>query len=423
MKKIATLLAVLSLATACIYPFQPDFENENVLDDILVVDGNILIGEESTVRISFMTNMWPKKVDPAGILGSDTRASSPEKATTYYIVPEYAKNVTVWAEDDGGDKYEATLDEKSLYSSYASNSYVPGLPYTISTEDAPADRTYRLCVRVKDLLYTSDWVKPMAPPVLKKVTFKSSKTDVTVCATLDGGADATGYVLITFDETWRFHAERYPYFEYNPDANMVTERLFTWERYWCWMSSDQGTQVPVDYTGMSTSSLKEYPIHHFSRYDNRNHQRYSVLVKARTIDKDTYLYLSHLEENSQAGGNLFSPNPGEVAGNLRCETDPERMVLGFVTVGRSTSMRAYLDGRYLLSRALSPYELAYPQQWGQGEENPGWPEYYRMGYMPTEENSLPDPDPNFGPYGWASGPCYDCIAAGGTQEKPDFWDD
>ena len=65
MKKIATLLAVLSLATACIYPFQPDFENEDVLGDILVVDGNILIGEESTVRISFMANMWPKKVDPA----------------------------------------------------------------------------------------------------------------------------------------------------------------------------------------------------------------------------------------------------------------------------------------------------------------------------------------------------------------------
>ena len=43
MKKIATLLAVLSLATACIYPFQPDFENEDVLGDILVVDGNILI--------------------------------------------------------------------------------------------------------------------------------------------------------------------------------------------------------------------------------------------------------------------------------------------------------------------------------------------------------------------------------------------
>ena len=423
MKKIAPLLAVLSLATACVYPFQPDFENENVLDDILVVDGNILIGEVSTVRISFMSNMWPKKVDPAAGLLAETRASSPEKATVW-IVPEYAKDITAWAEDDGGKKYEAILDTESLFATYAGSSYVPGLPYTISTEEAPAERSYRLCVQVKDQLYTSDWVKPMAPPVLKKVSFKSSKSDVTVCATLDGGADATGYVLLTFDETWRFHAERYPNYDYDPNTNSVSERVYPpWDRYWCWMSSDEGTQVPVDYTGMTSSSLKEYPIHHFSRYDNRNHQRYSIRVKARTINKDTYLYLSHLEENSQAGGNLFSPNPGEVAGNLRCETDPERMVLGFVTVARSTSLRAFLDSRYLLSRVLSPYELAYPLQWGQGEENPGWPEYYRMGYMPVEPNELPDPDPNFGPFGWASAPCYDCIAAGGTQEKPDFWDD
>ena len=429
MKKIVSLLAVLSLATACIYPYQPDFENEDDLDNILVVDGNILIGEVSTVRISFLTNMWPKKVDPETNPGGGgfyyTRATSHEKSPVYYIVPEYAENITVWAEDDGGGKYEATLDTESLFATYASvGSYVPGLPYTISTEDAPGDRSYRLCVQVKELLYTSDWIKPLTPPILKKVTFKSSKTDVTVCATLDGGSDATGYVLITFDETWRFHAERYPYFDYNPDANTVTERLYPeWDRYWCWMNSDKGTQLPVDFTGMTSSSLKEYPIHHFSRYDNRNHKRYSIRVKARTIDKKTYEYLSHLEENSDGGGSLFTPNPGEVAGNLRCETEPERMVLGYVTVGRSTSMRVFMDGRYLLSRTLSPYELAYPLQWGQGEADPGWPEYYRMGYMPVEENNLPDPDPNFGPYGWASAECYDCIAAGGTQVKPDFWEE
>ena len=422
MKKIATLLAVLSLATACIYPFQPDFENENVLDDILVVDGNILIGEESTVRISFMTNMWPKKVDPAYGLLAETRASSPEKASVW-IVPSYADNVRVWAEDDNGGKYEATLDTESLFSSYTSGGYLPGLPYTISTEDAPADRTYRLCVQVEDLLYTSDWIRPLAPPVLKDITFKSSQTDVSVCITLDGGVESTGYVLLTFDETWRFHADWYPNYDYDPGTNSVMERIFAWDRYWCWKISDSGKQVPVDFTGMTSPTLKNYVFHHFSRYDNRNHQRYSIRVKARTIDKKTYQYLSHLEEITDAGGNLFTPNPGEVAGNLRCETEPEQMVLGYVTVARVSSMRTYNNGRFYLPTHLNPYELAYPLQWGEGERNPGWPEFYRMGYMPIQENNLPDSDERFGPYGWASAPCYDCIAAGGTQVKPDFWEE
>ena len=431
MKKIASLLAVLSISTACIYPFQPDFENEEILDDILVVDGNILIGEVSTVRISFMTDMWPKKTDPEAIPGGGwvlyTRASSPENSPVIHIVPEYAKNITVWAEDDGGGKYEGTLDMEALEATYTTGSYVPGLPYTIPTEDAPTDRSYRVCVRVGDLLYTSDWIKPLAPPVLKKISFKASKpnekADVTVAVTLDGGPDATGYVLLSYDETWQFHATWYPNFEYDPNRNIVSERRTTWEHYWCWKSVDPGTQLPVDFSGMASSTLKDYPFHSFSRYDNRNHKRYSIRVKARTIDKDTYLYLRRLEENTDIGGNLFSPNPGEIVGNLRCETEPDRMVLGFVTVARLATMRAYIGSSYYISRVLSPYELAYPRALAQGQGDLGWPEYYRMGYMPVEENSLPDPDPNFGPYGWASAECYDCIAAGGTQERPDFWEE
>ena len=428
MKKIATLLAVLSLLTACIYPYQPDFENEDLLDDILVVDGNVLIGEVSTVRVSFMANMWPRKAeqDPTHTPGYyNTRATSPEK-TTVWIVPSYADDIRVWAEDDGGGKYEGILDTESLYASYGGSSYIPGLPYTLATEDAPADRSYRLCVQVKDRLYTSDWTKPLAPPVLKKISFKASKpnekADVTVSVSLDGGPDATGYVLLSYDETWQFHAQRYPYFTYDSRRNIVEARETPWEHYWCWKSVDSGLQLPVDFSGMATPSLKDYPFYSFSRYDDRNHKRYSIRVKARTIDKDTYLYLRRLEENTDIGGNLFSPNPGEIVGNLRCETEPERMVLGFVTVARLATMRAYIGSNYLISRVLSPYELAYPQPYGQGEDY-GWPEYYGMGYMPVEVNSLPDPDPLFGPYGWASAECYDCIAAGGTQERPDFWEE
>ena len=415
MKKILSLFAVLALATACIYPYQPDFENENGPDGVLVVDGSLLIGEPSMVRIGFMYNMWPKKSD---------NGNTSEGTVYYYAKAAPYNNIRVWAEDDGGGVYEGALDMGYATSSYSSYYYSPNIPYVLPTENAPVDRAYRVCVQAEGLLYSSDWIKPKAAPVLKKVSFKSSKTDVSVCVTLDGGPEATGYVLLTFDETWRFHADWYPYFDYDPRTNTVSERTYPqWDRYWCWKSSDKGTQIPVDFTGMSSSTLKDYPFHSFSRYDDRNHQRYSIRVKARTIDKETYLYLSHLEENSEAGGGLFTPNPGEVAGNLRCETEPERMVMGYVTVARSTSMRTFIGSNYLLSRAPNHYSLAYPKAYPQMPGEPAWPDYYQMGYMPVEENSLPDPDPNFGPYGWASAPCYDCLAAGGFQTRPDFWED
>ena len=416
MKKILSLLAVLSLATACIYPYQPDLEDAP--EGVLVVDGNLVIGEKSTVSIGFMSSLWPKNNEQGsgGNIVYYTRASSDGR-------------IHVWAEDDAGGTYDGVpytggpMGFESSYSYYYS--YV-NLPYTIDLENAPTDRSYRVCVSAGNYDYTSDWIKPLAPPVIKKITFKASKpsdkADVTVCVTLDSGPDATGYVLLSFEETWRFHADYYPNYEYDRRTNTVSDRITPWTRYWCWKHVDNNRVFPVDYTGMTSSTLKDYPFHSFSRYDNRNHQRYSILLKARTVDKQTYQYLSHLEESSESGDNLFSPNPGEIAGNLRCENDPDQMVLGYVTVAQSASMRVYNNSQYLISQYLSPYSLAYPPQWPKFDGGPWFGEFYDMGYMPLIENTLPESDADFGPYGWGAPYCYDCIAAGGFQTQPDFWE-
>lgn len=405
MKKILSIIAVLACATACIYPYRPDLEDAP--EGILVVDGNLVIGEKSTVQIGTMMSLWPKQTE------EDQNMPGFYYARDIYWAGYGPSVQRIWAEDDAGGVYEGTLDNDE-WVTYTM------VPYSISLENAPANRQYRLCVQSSDLLYTSDWTRPLAAPVIKNITFKADKSDVRVNVTLDGGPDDTGYVLLSFDETWRFHTDYYPNYEYDPVTNSVFERVTNWDRWWCWKTMNSVRIEPVDYTGMSSSTLKDYTVQTFSRYDGRNHQRYSIRVKARTIDKQTYQFLSHLEESAESGDNLFTPNPGEITGNLRCEDEPDRMVLGYVTVALSTSKRVYMDSRYLLTRPLSPYSLVYPLATGNGGT---WAEFYQMGYMPLIENTLPDPDPNYGPYGWGWPSCYDCVAAGGTLERPDFWED
>ena len=410
MKKSLSIIAVLALATACIYPFQPDLEEAP--EGVLAVDGSIMIGEPSIVRVGSMFSLIPKKTDPSSAPGGYYYASSLEHGLEVQ---------RVWAEDNAGVVYEGTYSPINFDGNYTM------LPYSIPTEKAPNNRSYRVCIQANGDLYSSDWIKPLAPPVLRKITFKASKqtekAEVTVAVTLDGGEDATGYVLLSFDETWKFHADWYPNYDYDPDSNTVSERLTVWDRYWCWKHVDSQTQVPVDITGMTGSTLKDYPLHSFSRYDNRNHDRYCIRVKARTIDKSTYLYLRHLEESTQSGDNLFTPNPGEISGNLRCETDPDRMVLGYVTVAIASSLRTFKNSQYLLTRPTDLYSLSYPDAVPQMPGQYSWIDYYQMGYLPLVSNTLPPSNPPLGPYGWGRSQCYDCIAAGGTQVKPDFWDE
>ena len=420
MKKILSILAVLTLATACIYPYQPDLEDAP--EGVLVVDGNLVIGEKSTVRIGYMTSLWPKS--------NGQNSGEWQLFSTRASVSGNA--VHVWAEDDAGGRYEGVWNSGNLdpyasaYYYYYASAYST---YTIDLENAPADRGYRLCVSADGKEYTSDMITPLTPPIIKNITFKASKVtdkaEVTASVSLEGGPDATGYVLLSFDETWRFHADYYPEFEYDPRSNSVEDRIDTWTRYWCWKHVDNNRLIPVDFTGMTTATLKDYPFHTFSRYDNRNHHRYSLLLKARTVDKITYEYLSHLEESSMSGDNLFSPNPGEIAGNLRCETDPDQMVLGYVTVTRIASRRVYIGSQYYVQPYLSPYSLAYPPQYPKVPGGTCYRDFYEMGYQPLIKNTLPEAAENddLGPYGWGAANCYDCIAAGGFQEKPDFWEE
>ena len=419
MKKILTLIAVLSLATACIYPYQPDLEDAP--EGVLVVDGNLMIGEKSVVRIGFMQSLWPKT----------PQSSQPMLGYYGAKAAGYGNGIRVWAEDDAGGRYEGALDPSEFNNPYSSSYYYyyssPNVPYAIDLTNAPADRNYRVCVTAGENDYSSDWIKPLAAPTIKNITFKASKpsdkADVTVSVSLDGGPDATGYVLLSYEETWLFHADYNLEYEYDPRTNEVSERRETWDRFWCWKHLDNKVQIPVDMTTLSGSTLKDYPFHNFSRYDSRNHRRYSILLKARTIDKTTYQYLSHLEESTEAGDNLFTPNPGEISGNLRCENDPDRMVLGYVTVTMATSMRVYNGGQYYLTKYLSPYDLAYPPPTPTIPGGTCYRDFYDMGYMPLIENHLPESDADLGPYGWGPAYCYDCIAAGGTQTRPDFWED
>lgn len=401
MKKNLSILALFLCATACVYPYTPDLDEAP--EGILAVDANISIGDVSTVRVSTLFSVWPVNRDYSTF------------DSGFY---PGVGGIQVWVEDDAGETYRGVQNQTSpgQTDGYYYDYYPGSILFTIATENAPADRRYRLCVNTSDAKYTSDWTDVAAPPVITGIDFSADDSYVSVNVSLDGGADATGYCLLSYDETWEFHADYVPSYDVSFMGPFVriSEGIPDYSRYWCWKSSNNNRLFPVDYTAMSGTGVTSWPLARFSRKDNRNHRRYCVKVKARTVSKETYRFLKNLETNTGAGDNLFSPTPGELPSNLHCESDPERMVLGYVLFTQTTSKRAWLDSRYQQTARLS--SLLYP-------EEDQYREFYDSGFLPLEK-LLPElQQEGMGPYGWGSRSCYDCTAAGGTQQKPDFWDD
>ena len=403
MRKILTLLAVTLCAAACIYPYTPDLEEAP--EGVLAVDGDICIGDVSTVRLGSLTSLWPSENTPKS--------------------PNLLK-ANVWVEDENGTKYPGKVEtsEPSAHHDIIFPGYTepvdPSPTFTIHTEDAPADRRYRLCVEALDERYVSEWCEIDPAPVIRKIEFVCEPEDeeVTVAVSVDGGDGGTGYLQLSFSETWEFHAEYYPTYVVNTTTwGILPGTPAGYENYWCWTSADNHTVYPVDYTGMAENGVTAWPLTRFLRIDNRNHRNYCIRVKAKTLSEASYRFLKNLEQNTDGGDNLFTPTPGEIAGNLRCESNPERMVLGYVTIGKTVWKRAFLDSRYYRNHAPSLSGICYPLEHA-------YSELYYHGYLPLFENTNVNRDPEVeGEYGWGAQRCWDCVAAGGTKEKPDFWDE
>lgn len=389
MNKLLSFLAISLCAAACIYPYTPDLEEAP--EGVLSVDGNICIGEISTVLLGQLYSLWP---------------SEPGSAPSIYNDPRFQTESTrVWVEDDQGKRYPGVSD---VYGGYLGS-------FTIDTREAPMDRRYRLHIEALGNVYTSDWSELLEPPVIKDIQFDADAQNVHVSVSLDGGTDGTGYMILNYDETWEFHVDYPVAFLVNPLSWEITPlESPDYDLYWCWRSNMDARNHLVDYSAMSGNGVSGYRLLSFPRVDNRNHRRYYINVKARTVSAKTYRFLKNLEENTNGGDNLFTPEPGEIGGNLHCESDPERTVLGYVLFSKTVSKRVSLDSRYLRSSPPATLYYLLPDK---------YPEHYARDYRPLVQRMDPAPDPSMGPFGWGPRRCYDCLAAGGTQKRPSFFDE
>ena len=374
MKKCPAYIAAALLAASCIYPYTPELPSETTRT--VVVDGEILVGGVSTIRLSYLT--------PLNVNGATTG------------VPRGR----AWVEDENGQRFDQPTSELS------------GIIY-IPTGDAVPGRNYRAVIEVDGNTYTSDWVQASPAPVIQNVSFRADETNVTVYVDVDAEASQSGYLGFSYEETWKFHSEFLPDYVIDPNTWSISPLMSDWPNYWCYRSYTSAQRVLLDYTALEGSNTQSFPVTYFARTDSRNHQRYSILVKAYSLSRDAYLYNKMTQDISDLGGDLFSPDPGTLPSNLSCQNEPERAVMGLVLAAEVASKRVYMDNSYLIVPKANTSSFVVPSF-------DDFPRYYNeMNYRPILTIST---DTGSG-IGWGPLRCIDCIAAGGTQEKPDFWEE
>lgn len=366
-KTILYFLTVCTLS-ACVYPFKVDLEEE--LGKHLVIDGVVLLGNTSTITLGYLEEL--------------------DLAQQVHKYSRPAADVSV--EEEDGRSYFAS-GEKGVYK-------IP--PFY-----APEGKRYRLKVVCEGKTYYSDWVEPVNPPTITDVSISADEKNVYVKMSMEDSGNGYGYAAVQFEEYWRFHTDYIKMFYYDERFNKVGSLMNPdMSFYKCWKKNNSASQSIINYLEFD-NKVQNYTVQEFLRINNRNHEEYHIRVKLWNLTEDQYRYRKLLETNASIGGNLFSPEPGEISGNVYCETDPAEKVYGYVNISRITYKDAALNDRYARMGTLYPLrEVA--------EED--YYDMYKKGFEPVFTL-----DTAHGPVvGWGEARCYNCVAAGGTLEKPDF---
>ena len=382
MKKTIYLIISILLVASCVYPFEPEGV---VSQPRLVFEGDIVLGEVFSITVRSTHPINPD--DTEGFIGVQTGRARVESSKGA-IYPGIN-----WS--SGGD----------------------GLRFSFDLTGADPDAEYRLHFHEeggdgKD--YYSRWQEVMAAPEVTDLEFDYD--DEKVHIRVDAGSSTSSYFKWDYTEDWQFHAEYIPHNWFNVPSRSVMpyEGGYDDSLYWCWNHASS-----VESGLASTGSLKEnrldgHLVVSFDRSNIRFQWRYRMDITMRNLGKEAYDYLRNMNEISDISGDLFSPNPNDMRGNMVCVQDSSEFVIGYISAVQLARKRMYIaSDENTFYKAPSSTELFLPEV----SQSRGLLDYFNADFRPVMDIPV-----DMGTaVGWGPLRCIDCRASGGTKLRPSDW--
>jgi hypothetical protein len=130
------------------------------------------------------------------------------------------------------------------------------------------------------------------------------------------------------------------------------------------------------------------------------------------MDKEAYNFYELMKKNTEEIGNIFSPQPSEVRGNIRNPNDAKEYVLGYVTASTVEEKRTFIVIPWNFRQNCNSINV------------PDIADSIRFYFGPGAvlipyQYTIP---PTGLPYYTGSGKeCVDCTTRGGSTTRPSYW--
>lgn len=379
-KFFLVLVLVCALASSCVYDYEPkDARVQGLGKPLVVIDGDIIVGGITNVAIGLTESLTGE-------------------------MPEMPIGITVNVESESGDLVSGLLvdDVHNVFE--------------VDTRELDMGTRYRLNIAIPGMgEYVSEFKRVMVSPSIDEITWSRSDdgTYINIEVTTHNMNTDKLYCKWNFYENWESNSVYTPFVEFNPllgrgwlgVRNLTIEE--TLERKYCWSESTSAEICIANTEKLSKNIISKYVLRRIVPTDTRVSGLYSITVSQKALDKDAYIYWETLKRNTGGTGGIFSAQPTDLRGNIRCMTNPEEYVIGYISVSTRTEIRHFIDWEKqdFYNPGCSSFSF-------KNMNTDVWSTKYYEGYRmyAVDENTE----------WWSYHRCVDCRVYSNST-RPDFW--
>lgn len=403
--RTAVLAAFAALASACVFPFNPDIKVGSEYP--LVCEGDLKLGGETVIYFAYVEPMKPDDdfVLPVAYVNGFIEGEDGVRVGGVFSTGE---------ESAGGTLSSAAKRRSSL---------------TFDTEELSTNQKYRLHFNTLDgpggsvvNSFESEWLEVIPAPVIDELTYVKNSQFKELQIGLSMHCEGSHYFRWSFSETYEYHSDIVSYLYYDPVSREVkTYKSGEPTKYYCWSNRESSAINIFDTSNQTDDRFEDLAFHRIPLGDIRLQVMYRIIVRLQAISDDAYDYWYSLENNTSGQGSIFSTIPSSLIGNITCVTDPTVQVLGYLSAAQQAEGVLYYNNRkenFYTGKGLN-VERDDQESTTRPDEFDYW---YNRGYLPYEEiyseGFVDDP---IG-YKWNKARCIDCTKGGsGTKNKPADW--
>jgi hypothetical protein len=325
------------------------------------------------------------------------------------IHPEPGATVSI--ESDANMNYQLTEIKKGTYGAPPLN--------------LDGSHKYRLRIKTSDNKeYLSDFVPVKNAPPIDSVGFVAKAEGMHVYVNAHDNTNATLYYRWEYTEDWQFHSKYVSTY-----YNNATPRAVAAQIYDCFTNDSSTNIVLASTTKLSSDVIYQAPVTIIPANSEKIEKKYSILVKQYALTPDAFAFWQNLQKNTEKLGSIFDVQPSENQSNFHCVTDPNELVIGYLSAGNMSYKRIFITADQL----LPTYSPTYPCECelDTAFQNPKTPYevtqtniFYQSNslYLTVSGLFLPPANPFGGPtaLSYSTILCVDCTVRG-KKAAPPFW--